>query len=121
MTERNEGIVISGGVVTVGGSMAAGPQARAYTVIKGQPIGDSPEVQELLRALEASLRDHAQELTDSAAALTQLRALSDELKQDEPQGSRLSGLLNGLKDNVGAVASIMTNVAALEHLLVGLF
>jgi Family of unknown function (DUF5955) len=120
MTEHNDGIMISGGSVNVTGSMVAGRRAQVHTVINQAPVADSPEVQQTLLALEASLRDHAQELADHAAAVAQLEALTDELRQPQPRRSRVTELLITLRDNVGSVAAVAANVASVQHLLAGL-
>ena len=120
MTERNDGIMISGGSVNVTGSMAAGREAQVHTVINHAPVADSPEVQQTLLTLEASLRDHAHELRDQAAAVAQLEELTDELRQPQPRRSRVTELLTALKDNVGSIAAVVANVDAVDHLLAGL-
>jgi hypothetical protein len=120
MTDRNEGIVISGGSVNVG-SMVAGSGARVHTTVNHPEFSiggiDDPQVAERLSALETALQDHSDELADHASAVTQLSALVDELRRPEPRGSRVSQILATLRDSVGSVAGVLGSIASIEHLL----
>jgi hypothetical protein len=121
MTERNDGIIISGGAVNVGGGMAAGQGARVDAVVSQPTLSagplEDPAVARKVEELETALRTHATQLADKEQAIAQLRELIDELGTPEPRGARVTDILGRLRDSIGSVASVMGSVASLEHVL----
>ena len=121
MPGRNEGIIASGGEINVGGSIVVGRGARAHTVVN-QPTfaaGDipDPEVARRVTALEAAIHAHAAQLADKDDAIERLTALVQELHRPQPRGSRVAEILRGLRESAGSVASVITSVASVEHVL----
>lgn len=121
MTDGNQGIVVSGGSFTVGGSAVVGAGARAHTVVNqpvfGGGLAADPDVAQRLSELEDALRAHAGELADHEAAVGRLSALVEELQRPEPSRSRVAQILSTLRDSAGSVAAVLGSVASIEHVL----
>lgn len=121
MTKRNDGIIVTGGSFTVGGSAVVGAGARAHTTVN-QPtfpagLAADPEISQRLMVLEDALHSHAGELADHQAAIGRLNELVEELSRPEPRASRVTEILSALRDGAGSVAAVLGSVASIEHVL----
>jgi hypothetical protein len=121
MTDRNEGMIVSGGGTVNAGAISVGRGARVeigvnQSTFPGGALAD-PEIVQRIDALGQSLRDNAARLADHDSALAQLDALTNELGRPEPRGSRLTAILRTLRDNIGPVSAVLGSVEAIEHSL----
>lgn len=112
-SKGNEGIQISGGSISVGGSLGVGREARASSVHVDRTRAD---LELELNALQAAIERHAAALLDAGEAAADARRLGETLAEPEPQRSRVEMLLTRLREGTGQVAEIATSLTAIERL-----
>lgn len=118
------GIVISGGTVRIG-ALAQGRGARAEQTVTQPAAAEDPatspeELAGLMRGLLEALRQHEDELADSASAQEAARQAAAEIAKDSPDTSHVRRLLQKVASAVGPVSEIATAIITLERAITGM-
>ena len=112
---RNEGVVISGGNVTIG-AMAVGPYAQAVSnAADALQRRGQDELAHKIQALLEALQQHEPELGDRDAAFSLTGRAAEELERDEPDKDTVLGFLGRVTAAAGSATAVAGAVTALQH------
>jgi hypothetical protein len=117
-TERNEGIVVTGGSFQAT-SVAVGRNAQSIVGSATATLtarGDA-DLAAKLDALLSAVQDNARELGDPDQALALTGRVAEELGRDSPDVPTVRGFLDRLAGLAGPVTTIATAAAAVAALL----
>ncbi len=121
MTERNEGISISGGDVRIDGQVAVGRGARAimntYDISdRLRTSGDTAVAQALTDLLEA-LEIHRNSISGKAEVAETIQQIAEETQKEKPNKITVQGLLAGLTQSLGSVVEIAEKISVLKKVI----
>jgi hypothetical protein len=110
---RNTGVYF-GGASTFNGPVAAGYQAHAE-VRQGGPSDDRARLEDLLRQLEAGLRQLGE--APAHGAIADVGRVRHEIDQDQPDRPRISDLLKRIASVLGPASSLLEVVNQIKDLV----
>ena len=118
MTE-NQGISVSGGYVTFGGPVAAGPHATVN--VQATPAEAPADALRQVNLLLTLIREHQAALADADVAEQIALKVRAELTAPKPDPDRVLGAVGRLTRRVAAVGALAAAGARLEQAVHGLF
>ena len=113
MSNKNEGIIVSGSAQLHAGAVAAGRDATAINQSTSDP--DVAEVRALVAELLVGLRAQNTQSSDVAAALPIAEALAQEVNSEQPRKFETKRLIAALATGVGLTSGLLTIVEQLQH------
>jgi hypothetical protein len=126
MTDKRDArVVVSGHGMLNAEVVAVGYQARAEKVVRAASAGLSaeglPEVETMLNALLAALKQNADKLADPEPIFGLAERVAGELTQKKPDKLTLKSFLTGIADEAKSVTEIASAALSLKDLVTRLF
>ena len=118
---HNEGIIQSGGAISVGGSLAVGRGAVARSESSELKLVSQEkalrEIDAHLEALLHAIAQHVQSPAGREDLQRQTHAISEELHQEKPDKSRLQSILESLATCAKSISPVFGLVEGLQGLV----